>query len=180
MVVQVAVIQRRRRAEPASRRADRLDERRENTGCQSLVARAAHRRRGSTQHQPIDALSVPLPHQLRDQRTHRVADWDERGDAQSVGHGDDVVRAVFEQKARRGDSLPVAALVEHDDPAELSHLVKRRIPRHQSRAGHRVQQHKRRRVRRPGVDDKGRPPTGKFDDTPVGHLPDRRQRGHVG
>jgi hypothetical protein len=81
---------------------------------------------------------VSLPNQLRDKRSHGVADRHEAGNAEDVGECGDIIGTILEQHARWGDALPVASLVEDNHSAELAHRIQCRIPRHQSGASQRV------------------------------------------
>ena len=85
-----------------------------------LLARRREVRRRRAQHQPGDALAVALPDQLGDRPAHRVADGDERVDAEHVAHGDGVVGAVLQaERLARPDAATVAAVVDGDDPVVL-------------------------------------------------------------
>ncbi len=63
---------------------------------QPLAAELGEVGRGGAQDQAIDAFAVPVPHQLGDSTSHRVADRDEPIDAERVGDGDHIVGDVVE------------------------------------------------------------------------------------
>jgi hypothetical protein len=85
---------------------------------------------------------VAPPHQLRDHRTHRIADRNETVDVELIRQRDNVVGALFEQEPWRRDAGPVPALVEHHHAPELAQRFQRGIPGEQAGAPQGVQQDK--------------------------------------
>ena len=70
---------------------------------------------GGGEDESLDAVTVALPRQLRDRATHRIADRDERVDAEPVGERSHVVGAIGEgEVVRVADAASVTAMVERD------------------------------------------------------------------
>jgi hypothetical protein len=94
---------------------------------------------------------MPLPHQLRDRPTHRVADGDAPLDAQDVHDCHGIVGAVLQtEQLARADATPVAPVVEGDHAELPAQWVVAREPVEVGGGRPAVQQQQRGRTWRPG------------------------------
>ena len=117
----------------------------------ALVARGREAHRGRAEHHPLDSGRVPLPDELRDRSTHRVADRDEAAHAELVGEGDDVVGAVLEtEHPARANAAAVAPVVESEHPVVRCEGTVRRVPVEVRGRAETVQQDNCRRARGTG------------------------------
>ena len=134
------------RGDPGERRESGQAEERE-----SLAAQLGEVRRRRAEHQAVDPFAVPVPHQLGDRATHRVADRDEPVDPERVGDGDDVVGDVVEtERSLAADPASVTPVVVGEHVVVLGERSVARVPVDVGSRGPAVEQGDRRRAGRSG------------------------------
>ena len=101
-----------------------------------------------TEDETAHAIGVPTPAELRDRSAHRVADGQQRLDAEHVGERDDVVGAVDKAKVAGADAVAVAAVVDDQKIEPFGERRQRRVPVEAAGSGQAVEQYERRRAAR--------------------------------
>ena len=131
--------------------ADRADDERHRHRRQLFQEGARDVAGRRAEHEPGGQLRVPAPERLRDHAAHRVAGHDHRAGVQRLGHGGDVVRAVFQPVGHPGRrSAAVAPQVEGQHAEVLRESGDRTRPVGGRVEGDAVQQDEGRRLGRAG------------------------------
>src|SRR5918995_2389863 len=109
-----------------------------------LAAEVAARR---AQDEPVDAVAVVAPHQLRDRTAQRIADRDAPLDLERIQERDRILGAVDEPVLRpHRQPVAVTAQVHRHHPEPLAERAERREPVQEARRAEAVQQQERRRA----------------------------------